>query len=35
LKAKIQIKYKPKIDIDEGLKRFIDWSDQVYLGNHQ
>ena len=32
LKAKIQIKYKPKIDIDEGLKRFIKWSDKVYEG---
>ncbi len=31
-KAKIQIKYNPKIDIDEGLKRFIKWSDKVYLG---
>ena len=31
-KAKIQIKYEPKIDILEGLKRFIKWSDQVYLG---
>ncbi len=31
-KAKIQIKYEPKIDIDEGLKRFINWSDKVYKG---
>ena len=32
LKAKIQTKYQPRIDIDEGLKRFINWSDNVYEG---
>ncbi len=32
LKAKIQIKYEPKINIDEGLRRFINWSDKVYKG---
>ncbi len=32
LKAKRQIKYQPKIDINEGLKRFIKWSDSVYTG---
>ena len=32
LKAKRQIKYQPKIDLDEGLKRFILWSDSVYTG---
>ena len=32
LKAKIQLKYEPKIDIDEGLRRFIFWSDKVYEG---
>ena len=31
-KAKFQIKYEPKIDIDDGLKRFINWSDKVYKG---
>ncbi len=31
-KAKIQLKYKPKIEIEEGLRRFINWSDNVYLG---
>ena len=31
-KAKIQIKYEPKIDIDEGLTRFINWSEKVYKG---
>jgi len=32
LKAKIQLKYKPKVDFDEGLRRFIFWSDKVYEG---
>ena len=32
LKAKIQIKYNPKIDINEGLKRFLEWSDRAYTG---
>ena len=32
LKAKIQLKYKPKVDFDEGLRRFILWSDKVYEG---
>ena len=31
-KAKIQVKYKPKIDINDGLRRFIHWSDRVYTG---
>ena len=32
LKAKIQLDYHPKVDINEGLKRFINWSDKVYKG---
>ncbi len=32
IKANNQIKYNPKIELNEGLKRFINWSDQVYLG---
>ena len=32
LKSKIQLKYEPKVDIDEGLRRFIFWSDKVYEG---
>ena len=31
-KAKIQIKYKPKINIDDGLRRYLQWSDRVYTG---
>ena len=32
LKAKRQIRYQPKIDINEGLRRFIKWSDSLYTG---
>ena len=32
LKAKLQIKYSPKLNIDEGLERFINWSNRVYTG---
>ena len=32
LKAKIQVKYEPKIDINEGLKRFLEWSEEAYTG---
>ena len=32
LKAKRQIKYQPKVDINEGLRRYIKWSDSVYTG---
>ncbi len=32
LKAKRQIRYQPKIEIDEGLSRFMKWSDSVYTG---
>ncbi len=31
-KAKIQLKYSPKISLDEGLKRFLSWTDSVYNG---
>ena len=33
LKAKIQIKYNPKIDFNEGLKRFIHWSISLQVNN--
>ena len=32
LKAKRQIKYQPKVDINDGLRRYIKWSDSVYTG---
>ena len=31
-KAKIQLHYQPKISLHEGLKRFLKWSDQAYIG---
>lgn len=31
-KAKLQLEYDPVIDLDEGLKRFLDWADGVYTG---
>lgn len=31
-KAMLQIKYKPKVDLDEGLRRFFSWTDTVYTG---
>ena len=31
-KAALQLGYKPKIDIDEGLKRFFAWTNDVYTG---
>lgn len=32
LKARIQLNYNPKININEGLRRFLKWSDNFYLG---
>ncbi|MEO5335375.1 MAG: NAD-dependent epimerase/dehydratase family protein [Magnetospirillum sp. WYHS-4] len=31
-KARLQLGYDPSVDLDEGLKRFLDWSDGVYTG---
>ncbi len=31
-KAHLQLKYTPRVDLDDGLKRFLTWSDQVYTG---
>ncbi len=31
-KAQLQLDFHPKIDLDEGLKRFFDWADKVYTG---
>ena len=33
-KAKIQLNYQPKVSLDEGLRRFLNWSDQVYVGEN-
>ncbi|MBT5244986.1 MAG: nucleoside-diphosphate sugar epimerase, partial [Rhodospirillaceae bacterium] len=31
-KAKLQLEFAPAVDLDEGLKRFLDWADSVYTG---
>ena len=31
-KARLQLKYKPEIGLDEGLSRFFDWSHYIYTG---
>ena len=32
-KAKIQLEYSPEVSLEDGLKRFLDWSDQNYTGD--
>ncbi len=31
-KARLQLDYEPTVELDDGLKRFLDWSDGVYTG---
>ena len=31
-KARLQLDYDPAVELDEGLKRFLDWADAVYTG---
>jgi UDP-glucuronate decarboxylase len=31
-KARLQLDYQPFVDLDEGLRRFLSWSDTVYTG---
>ncbi len=31
-KARLQLDYEPSVALDDGLKRFLDWSDTVYTG---
>ena len=31
-KARLQLNYAPQVRLDDGLKRFLDWSDEVYTG---
>jgi len=31
-KAKLQLEFKPEVGLDDGLKRFLDWSETVYTG---
>jgi len=32
-KAKDQLGYSPEISVEEGLKRYLDWADEVYTGD--
>ena len=31
-KARLQLKFQPEVDLEDGLKRFLDWADQTYTG---
>ena len=31
-KAKLQLDFNPQVDLDQGLKRFLDWANTVYRG---
>jgi len=31
-KARLQVGFDPRIDLADGLKRFLDWSDKAYTG---
>ena len=31
-KARLQLKFKPQVELDEGLRRFFSWTDRVYSG---
>ena len=31
-KSRLQLEYEPIVALDDGLKRFFDWSDNVYTG---
>lgn len=31
-KARLQLDYQPIVDLNEGLKRFFAWTDQIYVG---
>jgi UDP-glucuronate decarboxylase len=33
-KARLQLKYEPSVSLEEGLRRFLSWTDQVYTGSN-
>jgi UDP-glucuronate decarboxylase len=33
-KARLQLKYEPKVPLEQGLRRFLSWTDQVYTGTN-
>ena len=32
-KANLQLKYTPEVSLNDGLRRFFNWSDSVYVGD--
>jgi UDP-glucuronate decarboxylase len=32
-KAELQLGYEPKVVLEEGLRRFLSWTDRVYSGS--
>lgn len=32
-KARLHLNYKPKVDLEEGLSRFFNWTNEFYIGN--
>ncbi|MBT5515672.1 MAG: nucleoside-diphosphate sugar epimerase, partial [Rhodospirillaceae bacterium] len=33
-KARLQLEFDPNVELDEGLGRFLSWTDGVYIGEH-
>jgi UDP-glucuronate decarboxylase len=33
-KARLQLKYEPRVPLEEGLRRFLSWTDQAYTGKN-
>ena len=31
-KAEIQLSFKPKVNLEIGIKRFLDWTEANYIG---
>jgi UDP-glucuronate decarboxylase len=31
-KARLQLGYEPRVELEEGLRRFLSWTDRVYIG---
>ncbi len=31
-KSRLQLNFSPTVSLDDGLKRFLDWTDQTYTG---
>jgi UDP-glucuronate decarboxylase len=33
-KAQLQLKYRPRVPLEEGLRRFLSWTDRIYTGKN-